>query len=112
MLSNVNRLRKRKEFSYLYNNGTAKHSAHITLVFLPTKHRPLKIGFSIGKKIGKAYMRNLIKRRMRSIVRELVPNLPDNYNMVFIAKAGINEISFAELRNEIMLVVEKSGLKK
>ena len=112
MLSNVNRLRKRKEFSYLYNNGTAKHSAHITLVFLPTKHRPLKIGFSIGKKIGKAYMRNLIKRRMRSIVRELVPNLPDNYNMVFIAKVGINEISFAELRNEIMFVVEKSGLKK
>ena len=112
MLSSVNRLRKRKEFSYLYNNGTAKHSAHITLVYLPTKHRPLKIGFSIGKKIGKAYMRNLIKRRMRAIVRELVPSLPDNYNMVFIAKAGINEISFAELKNEIMLVVEKSGLKK
>ena len=112
MLSSVNRLRKRKEFAYLYNNGTAKHSAHITLVFLPTKHRPLKIGFSISKKIGKAYMRNLIKRRMRAVVRELVPSLPDNYNMVFIAKAGINEISFAELSNEIKLVVDKSGLKK
>ena len=112
MLSSINRLRKRKEFAYLYNNGTAKHSAHLTLVFLPTKNRPLKIGFSISKKIGKAHIRNLIKRRLRAIVRECIPTLPDNYNMVFIARAGVTDINFAELKNEVMLVIEKTGLKK
>ena len=56
MLKDVNRLKKRKEFAYLYNNGTAKHSEHLTLVYLPTKHRPLKVGFSISKKIGKAHI--------------------------------------------------------
>lgn len=110
MLKSINRLRKRKEFAYLYNNGTAKHSANITLVYLPTKHRPLKIGFSISKKIGKAHTRNLIKRRLRAIVRELVPTLPNNYNIVFIAKAGVTNITFAELRSEVNLVISKSGL--
>ena len=110
MLKSINRLRKRKEFAYLYNNGTAKHSANITLVYLPTKHRPLKIGFSISKKIGKAHTRNLIKRRLRAIVREIIPTLPNNYNLVFIAKAGVTNITFAELRSEVNWVISKTGI--
>ena len=84
MLNSENRLRKRKEFAYLYNNGSARHTNHLTVVYLPTKNRKLKIGFSITKKIGKAHTRNLIKRRLRAIVREFVPQLPNNYNMVII----------------------------
>ena len=112
MLKSINRLKKRKEFAYLYNNGTAKHTNHLTLVFLQTKHRPLKIGFSISKKIGKAHSRNLIKRRLRAIVRDCVNNLPDNYNIVFIAKAGVLDLTFSDLREEILLLISKFGLKR
>ena len=112
MLQERNRLRKRKEFAYLYNNGTAKHTANLTVVYLPTKHRDLKIGFSITKKIGKAHIRNLVKRRLRAIVRELVPSLPDDYNVVVIAKVGIENLKFEELRSQVQLVFSKTGLLK
>lgn len=112
MLKSVNRLKKRKEFAYLYNNGVAKHSAHITLVSLPLRNRVLKIGFSVSKKIGKAHIRNFIKRRMRACVREFVPNMLDNHNVVFICKNGIESISFDMMRREIELLIEKAGLFK
>ena len=112
MLKSINRLRKRKEFGYLYKNGTAKHTAHLTLVYLPTKHRPLKIGFSIAKKIGKAHTRNLIKRRLRAILREYINILPDNHNIVFIAKADIDKLTFADLQSEVKVLIEKSGLRR
>ena len=112
MLKSDNRLRKRKEFAYLYNNGTAKHTEHLTIVYLPTKHRAIKIGFSVAKKIGKAHTRNLVKRRLRSIVREIVTNLPDNYNMVVIAKSGVETISYDDLQNETKLLFSKTGLVK
>ena len=112
MLKSENRLRKRKEFAYLYNNGTAKHVAHLTVVYLPTKNRKLKIGFSVAKKIGKAHLRNLVKRRLRDIVRDFVPMLPDDYNMVIIAKSGIETITYSELKKETSLLLQKTGLLK
>lgn len=110
MLKSVNRLKKRKEFAYLYNNGQAVHLKHITLVYLPTKNRPLKIGFSVAKKIGKAHTRNLVKRRMRSIVRNYTSSMLNNYNVVFICKTGIDEISFTEMENQIKTLINKAGL--
>lgn len=110
MLKSDNRLKKRKEFAYLYNNGQAKHTTHLTLVYLPTKNRKLKIGFSISKKIGKAHLRNLIKRRLRVVVGEIVHKLPDNYNMVFIAKGGVQELTFSQLKLEVASIVDKTKL--
>ena len=112
MLKSINRLKKRKEFAYLYNNGIAKHSAHITLVSLPLKNRVLKVGFSVSKKIGKAHTRNFIKRRMRACVREFIPNMLDNYNIVFICKNGIEDMPFENLKKEVYSLIEKSGLFK
>ena len=110
MLENINRLKKRKEFAYLYNNGTAKHTANLTIVYLPTKNRALKIGFSISKKIGKAHTRNLIKRRLRVIMRDMVSKLPDNYNMVIIAKVGVDGITFDALQRQVQVLLDKTGL--
>jgi ribonuclease P protein component len=111
MLDKTNRLTKRKEFNYLYKNGQAQHTAHLTLVYLPTKHRPIKIGFTVTNKIGKAHLRNLIKRRLRAIVREIVPKLPNNYNVVIIAKAGIDTITFADLKSEVYTLFNRANLQ-
>lgn len=110
MLKSENRLRKRKEFAYLYNNGSAKHTANLTLVYLPTKHRALKIGFSVAKKIGKAHTRNLIKRRLRAIVRDIIPTLPDDYNVVIIARTGVETLTFSQLKSQTKQLFDKSGL--
>lgn len=112
MLRQENRLKKRKEFAYLYNNGKAKHTNNITMVYLPTKNRKLKIGFSLSKKIGKAHTRNLIKRRLRAIVREIVPTMKDNYNVVFIGKSGIENLTFNNLKLEVIRLITQSELVK
>lgn len=110
MLEEKNRLKKRKEFAYLYNNGNAKHTANLTVVYLPTKHRTLKVGFSLSKKVGKAHTRNLIKRRLRVIVRELVPYMSDNFNVVVIGKAGVETLSFPQLKAETLQCLKKTGI--
>ena len=112
MLSSENRLKKRKEFAYLYNHGQAKHTANLTMVYLPTKYRAIKIGFSVTKKIGKAHLRNRVKRVLRAVVRDFVKSLPNDYNVVFIAKAGIENLSFNDIKTQVRTLLTKAELIK
>ena len=50
---------------------------------------------------------------MRAIVREQIPNMQDNIAYIFVAKSGIETLSFIELKDCILNVLFKSGkLKK
>ena len=63
-------------------------------------------GFTITKKIGSAILRNKIKRRLKSIIRELL-KYKDKYfdlssNYILICKKEIVKVSYDDLRNELM----------
>ena len=63
-------------------------------------------GFTITKKIGSAILRNKIKRRLKSIIRELL-KYKDKYfdfsfNYILICKKEIVKVSYDDLENELM----------
>ena len=63
-------------------------------------------GFTITKKIGSAIVRNKIKRRLKSIIRELL-KCKDKYfdlsfNYILICKKEIVKVSYKDLRNELI----------
>lgn len=105
-----NRLRKRKHFNYIYKNGESKSSVFVQLVFIKSKIKPFKVGFVVSKKIGKSVIRNKVKRRMREIFWEIVPNINKNYNYILIAKPGIENLDYISIKNEILMVINKAGL--
>ena len=64
------------------------------------------LGFTITKKIGSAIIRNKIKRRLKSIIRELL-KYKDKYfdlssNYILICKKEIVKVSYDDLQNELM----------
>ena len=63
-------------------------------------------GFTITKKIGSAILRNKIKRRLKSIIRELL-KYKDKYfdftfNYILICKKEIVKVSYDDLQHELM----------
>ena len=63
-------------------------------------------GFTVTKNIGSAIVRNKIKRRLRSIIRELL-KYKDKYfdlsfNYILICKKEIVKVSYDDLENELM----------
>ena len=61
----------------------------------------MHLGLSVSRKIGKAYMRNLIKRRIKAIAYE---NCADFKDVIFliVVKEGIREMDFATLKNNLL----------
>ena len=109
MLSKKYRLRARGSFSYVRSHGTKSGGKYIT--FTALKGNCKRIGFIVSNKVGKAVRRNKIKRRMRGIVQELLPNLA-NGQMIFIAKPGITSLTYSEIKESMNMLVEKAGFLK
>lgn len=110
MLNRVNRLKKRYQFNYVYKNGTHFSSSALVLYVASSKTKSIKVGFAVTKKLGKAVERNKIRRRLREIVRNYLPNLKQNYTIIIVAKDNVSEFSFEELSNQFLNLATKADI--
>ncbi|MBP5835697.1 ribonuclease P protein component [Candidatus Phytoplasma meliae] len=58
-----------------------------------------KFALSVGKKYGKAYQRNLIKRRFRSIITNYSLHLNPEMFFVIVIKPQAKGLNFQQLKN-------------
>ena len=110
MLKKVNRLKKRYQFNYVYKQGSHFFGKSIILYVSSSKTKNIKVGFAINKKIGHAYKRNLIRRRLREVVYSEIPNLKQNYNIIVVAKENIENFSFDNIKNDFHKLIVKADL--
>ena len=78
MLPSGNRMRRREEFTSAVRRGDR---AGRPRVVLHLQHRddvdePVRVGFTVGRPVGDAVVRNKVRRRLRHIVRERLYRLP------------------------------------
>lgn len=105
------RLRKNSQFNFIYKKGERVHTDNFTLFVVKSKYECYKIGFSINKKIGKANKRNLLKRRLKEIVRRDI-NIPHFCNFVVMAKENSVILTFDQLQSEMIRLFKKYENKK
>ena len=96
-------LKTKKEFDFVYKNGFRRYGNGFVIYIFKQKGNekfPFCYGLSVSKKIGKAVSRNLIKRRFRAMFLSFASIL-ENYKMVVVAKDGILNESYNDLKNSI-----------
>ncbi len=70
----------------------------------------MRVGYTVTKKIGNAVVRNRMKRRLRALARELLPEqgVP-GADHVLIGRNGGIERDFAALRAELTKALAKAA---
>ena len=107
----MHRLRKNKEFNYIYKKGDKVSTEHFTLFVVKSKYNNYRIGFSVCKKLGKANVRNKLKRRLREIVRRDI-DVKNFQNYVLLAREGAEKLEFRPLQEEVKKLFFKYEKKK
>ena len=100
-------LKKNAQFKYVHRRGASSGSHEAVLLYVRAK--ALKVGFTVGKKLGCACKRNRIKRRMRAAVAPLLPQMkPGLY--VFIARSPAADADFAKLSRSMQNLLRRQNL--
>ncbi len=96
------RLLRSSDFRRVYDQGT-RHTCPFFAAFSllePTAPGP-RVGFTAPKGLGKAVVRNRIKRRMREAVRLELASLSPEWSIVFNPRRKAQDCLFTELQAEI-----------
>ncbi len=97
-------------FRRLYHAGS--HSANRYLVLYCRKnHTPgNRVGITVGKKLGKAVVRNRVRRRLRDIYRLNEESFHRGYDIVVVARGQAVDASFQQLQNAYLSLAKRLGL--
>ncbi len=112
MLPRNYRLTKKSDFDRVFKKGGKPFfslSLHLTKIQNTLSYS--RFGIVVSNKVSKkATKRNLIKRRIREILRKEIPSIVSGYDVVFVAKSVIIGKIYGEIRKELDFLLKKAGL--
>lgn len=112
MLARENRLLKADDFRSTMKTGRKVGSDHLVIYLKRDEAQPqARFGFVVAKTVGGAVKRNLVKRRMREVARELLKDSNIPMTVVVRALPGSAEITWNKLREELLSAFD-SAVKK
>jgi ribonuclease P protein component len=105
------RLLKHSDFDRVYKQGRRHFSAHMTLFYLrqaegasldaSARDGSARVGFTVGRVLGGAVVRNRIKRRLREAVRRQRALLTGAVDVVINPKKSVLTVEFSSVFEEV-----------
>ena len=104
------RLRRNEDFQRARREGRSWASPWVVLVAVPNGLDHSRYGFAVGKRLGKAVVRNRVKRRLREVVRAQRPGIEPGWDLVFIARDPVREVAFDQLQRAVRQLLSRARL--
>ena len=100
--SKEERLRKRREFLGVYERGDKIQSTYFVLYMLENGRPHHRLGITVSRKIGRAVVRNRIKRRLREIFRTNKQAIFPHCDLVVNAKRSAARARNQQIQEDIL----------
>jgi ribonuclease P protein component len=110
------RLRNRTTFKQVYEQGRFLSNQLIAVHFFPHPDRSQRVGFTAGKRLGNAVVRNRCKRRLKECYRLFQAEAPTGIDMIVVARKSLVNAewesvvaAFRDLLRRTRTVLAKNG---
>lgn len=113
MLGEKYRLKKNRDFRFVYRRGKNTAQKRVAATYLKSRAKDeLLIGFSVSRKVAKAHERNRIKRIMRENIRLMLDDIKPGYRIIFTARNAAKDSSYDKIGSDMRKLLKKAGLFK
>jgi ribonuclease P protein component len=93
----IARLVRKEEFLRAYREGIRRSNALLVVHAVPNGLREVRVGIAAGRGIGRAVVRNRVRRRLWEAVRAHGARMAGGIDLVLVPRASAAAVAFAEL---------------
>ena len=105
------RLRTRREYISVQRSHYRFVTNHFIVYARPNRSVTTKLGITVSRKVGRANVRNRIKRWVREAFRLNLERLPVGLLLVFVARHGRSLEAYSEVEAEMCAAVVELNRK-
>ncbi len=106
-MKKANIVRKKEDFSEIIEHGKCVKNDCFVIYYKDSKDSFAHFGISVGTKVGKAHVRNKLKRQMRNIVDNFQNSYEKSKDYIIIVRKSCLEKSFQEMEKSYQQLFRK-----
>lgn len=105
-------IKNNKEYKSVYNCNDSISDYNLVLFLKKNNYGYNRFGFTAAKKIKKAVSRNIIRRRLKEIVRLNEFNFKEGYDIILMARVNATESDYKSLEKSFTKLMKRKKLYK
>lgn len=94
------KIKKRGDYRKIFSKGKVIKNTYFTIIFTPNEFKTERIGIIIKKYLGKAHLRNKIKRMIRETYRLNKGLFPSEQDLIIIPKNNFKNLKYYQIKEE------------
>ncbi len=98
------------EFRRIYRKGKSAVSPWLVLYCQKNRQGRTRLGVTVSTKLGKAVVRNRVRRRLREIWRLNQDALQPGWDIILVARGRSVHASYKKLNDTYLRLLEETGL--
>lgn len=99
-----------REFRRIYARGASYVGRTLVVYVMKGRHKEVRIGITVGKKVGNAVKRNRARRVIRESFRAIAPFVKPGNDFVFVARTKSAYVKSTEVLREMEKQLKKAGV--
>ena len=96
------RLLRRSEFRRVYDEGQRRSASLCTVFVRPNGLPQSRLGVTTPGRLGKAVLRNRLRRRLREVFRRQRAKLPGGWDILVNPRLPVATVPFRSLEGELL----------
>lgn len=105
-------IKSNHDFQRLYHKGKSAASPFLAVYVRKNRVGRNRLGFTVGKKVGGAVVRNRVRRKLKEIYRLHEEEFQTGCDIVVVARVRAAFSSYHQLEKSFLTLADKLGLGK